>query len=63
VSPEEREKLMAAGHNFDGLCEKCWAEARLRYYGSAQYESHVDAYNAVLDDVHAALYPTGDEQR
>lgn len=47
------EVLATEGHTVgNGMCEKCWREAATLYAGGqGAYESHTDAYHAVLDRV------------
>jgi hypothetical protein len=44
------EYLLSTGHNNGGRCEKCWTEAAWLYAGGqGEYESHMEAYYAVMD--------------
>jgi hypothetical protein len=47
--------LLRTGHNNGGRCEKCWTEAASLYAGGqGAYESHTEAYHAVMERYQAA---------
>ena len=52
--------LLVHGHNNGGRCEKCWRDAAGRYaLGNGPYESHTEAYYAVMAEAQAmAEYAT-----